>query len=256
MTFLWRMFSFFFTGWRNLFMHIALAWRYGFCLSKILSVFPRWFRRSFQYILSFQLLFHKSRFWCFIRSLAWHSFTTTSVPKLIFLFPISADGRRVLFLLWDSSQSFGFYLLPSPVMRFVRATICPCAPLFTHPVTKYKHLLVSILTWICYLRNWPRFLFQRSVLGLLIQIRRNSSNPSLLLSQWETTWQSDSKGPVLRSGDYPLLPVPLWPIVVLPVRVPSMGQIDLFKNYSYLIGIFDIIAACKNLKKQYKKCKL
>ena len=106
-----------------------------------------------------------------------------------FLFPISADGRRGLFSLWDSSHSFGFYLLPSPVRRFGRATICPCTPFFTHPVTKHKHLFVSILTWICYLRNWPRFLFQRSVLGLLIQIRRNSSNLPLLLSQWETTWQ-------------------------------------------------------------------
>ena len=106
-----------------------------------------------------------------------HPFTMTSVPKLIFLFPISADGRRGLFPLWDSSQSFGFYLLPSPVRRFVRATICPCTSFFTHPVTEYKHLLVSILTWICYLSNWPRFLFQRSVFGLLIQIRRNSSNP-------------------------------------------------------------------------------
>ena len=109
--------------------------------------------------------------------------------KLIFLFPISADERRGLFPLWDSSHSFGFYLLPSPVRRFVRATICPCTPLFTHPVIEYKHLLVSILTWICYLRNWPRFLFQRSVLGPLIQIRRNSSNPLFLFSQWETTWQ-------------------------------------------------------------------
>ena len=116
-----------------------------------------------------------------------HLFTTTSVPKLIFLFPISADGRRRLFPLWDSSQSFGFYLLLSPVRRFVRATICPCTPFFTHPVTEYEHLLVSILTWICYLRNRPRFLFQRSVFGLLIQIRRNSSNPLFLFSQWETT---------------------------------------------------------------------
>ena len=110
--------------------------------------------------------------------------------KLIFLFPISADGRRGLFPLWDSSQSFGFYLLPSPVRRFVRTTICPCTPFFTHPVTECKHLLVSILTWICYLRNWPRFFFQWSVLGLLIQTQRNSRNSLFLFSQWETTWHS------------------------------------------------------------------
>ena len=129
----------------------------------------------------------------FTWSLAWDPFTATSVPKLIFLFPISADRRRGLFLLWDSSQSFGFYLLPSPVRWFVRATICPCTPFFTHRVTECKHLLVSILTWICYLRNWPRFLFQRSVLGLLIQIQRNSNNPLFLFSQWETMWQQTER---------------------------------------------------------------
>ena len=29
----------------------------------------------------------------------------------------------------------------------------------------------------------------------------------------------------------PLLPNPFRPGVVVPVRVPSMGQIDMFKNY-------------------------
>ena len=110
--------------------------------------------------------------------------------------PLTEEGGHLRS--WDSSQSFGFYLLPSPVWRFVRAIICPCTPFFTHPVTKYKHLLVFILTWICYLRNWPRFLFQQSVLGLLIQTRRNSSNPPLLLSQWETTWHYEPVHP-LRS---------------------------------------------------------
>ena len=126
------------------------------------------------------------RVWCEIRP---HLFMTTSVPKLIFLFPISTDGRKGLYPLWDSNQSFGFYLLPSPVRRFVRTNICPRIPFFTHPVTKCKHLLVCILTWICYLRNWPRFLFQRSVLGLLIQTWRNSSNSLFLFSLWETTGQ-------------------------------------------------------------------
>ena len=127
-TFLWRIFSFFFSGWQNLFMHIALAWRYGFYLSKIISGLLWWIRRKFQYIWSFQLLFHKSRFWCFIRSLAWDPFTTTSVPKLIFLFPISTDGRRGLFLLFGilanhlasifflplSGDSLGLLYVPVP----------------------------------------------------------------------------------------------------------------------------------------------
>ena len=102
------------------------------------------------------------------------------------LFPLTEEGGYFYF--WDPSQSFGFYILSSPVRRFVWATICPCTPLFTHPVTEYKHLFVSILTWICYLRNWPRFLCQRSVLDLFIQIRWNSSNPLFLFSQWETTY--------------------------------------------------------------------
>ena len=66
------------------------------------------------------------------------------------LFPLTEEGGYFRF--WDPSQSFGFYLLPSPVRRFVRATICPCTPFFTHPVTKCKHLLVCILIWICYFR--------------------------------------------------------------------------------------------------------
>ena len=33
-----------------------------------------------------------------------------------------------------------------------------------------------------------------------------------------------------------LLPGPLWTGVTVPVRVPSIGQIDLFKNYLYSLG--------------------
>ena len=33
------------------------------------------------------------------------------------------------------------------------------------------------------------------------------------------------------------LPVPLWPGVLKPIRVISMGQIDLFENYLYLIWL-------------------
>ena len=38
---------------------------------------------------------------------------------------------------------------------------------------------------------------------------------------------------VLSTSSLPLLPGYLWPGVVVSVRVPSRGQIDLFKNYSY-----------------------
>ena len=54
------------------------------------------------------------------------------------------------------------------------------------------------------------------------------------------------------TSSLPLLPGPLRPGVVVPVRVPSMGQIDLFKSYLYLIRPY----TKKSLKKQlYEKCK-
>ena len=39
----------------------------------------------------------------------------------------------------------------------------------------------------------------------------------------------------------PLLLGPIWPRVVILVKVPSTGQIDLFENYSYLIEILDTL---------------
>ena len=44
----------------------------------------------------------------------------------------------------------------------------------------------------------------------------------------------------------PLLQGLLWPGVVVSVRAPSMVQIDLFKNYSYLIRP----GVCKKKKKK------
>ena len=48
---------------------------------------------------------------------------------------------------------------------------------------------------------------------------------------------SDGEAPVLELGEVvcthflQLLPHPLWPRMIEPVRILSMGQIDLFKNY-------------------------
>ena len=109
--------------------------------------------------------------------------------KLIILFLISADGRSSHFrlrVLANHLASIFFLPLSGDSLGLLYG---PCTPLFTHPVTGVQtsvdfHFDLDL----CYLRNWPRFLFQRSVLGLLIQIRRNSNNPLFLFSQWETTW--------------------------------------------------------------------
>ena len=39
----------------------------------------------------------------------------------------------------------------------------------------------------------------------------------------------------------PLLPGPLWPGVVVPISVRSVGEIDLFRNYLYSVVILDVI---------------
>ena len=36
-----------------------------------------------------------------------------------------------------------------------------------------------------------------------------------------------------------LLPNPLWSRLIVPVRIPSMGQIDLFEKYQYRIGMLE-----------------
>ena len=66
----------------------------------------------------------------FTWSLAWDPFTVTSIPKLIFFIPTSADRRRCY---------FRFRVLASYLASF-----------FFPPVTECKHLLAFILTWICY----------------------------------------------------------------------------------------------------------
>ena len=136
--FLRRVFSLLRAG-EILYMHNALAWRHGSFLSKILSAF-------------------------FTRSLGIRSRILSRRPhlrKLIFFTPLSADGRRGLFPLWDSSQSFSFYLLlplsgdslgllyvplsHSLSIRSQSANICwfPFLPGF---VTSAE-------------RDWPRFLY-------------------------------------------------------------------------------------------------
>ena len=53
------------------------------------------------------------------------------------------------------------------------------------------------------------------------------------------------------SPSLPLLPDPLWPGVVVPVSVLSIGQIGWFRNYSYSDALQK-----KSLKKQlHKTCK-
>ena len=65
-------------------------------------------------------------------------------------------------------------------------------------------------------------------------------------SVWHKT-ASEGEAPILETLEIwstsllLLLPGPLWPGVVVPVKVSSMDQTDDFKNYSYPIKILDNI---------------
>ena len=52
-------------------------------------------------------------------------------------------------------------------------------------------------------------------------------------------------------SSFPLLPGPLWPEVIVPVRVSSMGQIERFNN---LQGIIIIIGYLKPNRCVYIVC--
>ena len=69
----------------------------------------------------------------------------------------------------------------------------------------------------------------------------------MAFSVWHKITASEWGSSVLGTRLLPLLPVPLETGMIVPVRVSSMGQIDLFANYLYLIGILDIIP-CANSK--------
>ena len=98
------------------------------------------------------------------------------LQKLIFLFPISTDGRRGLFPLWDSSQLFGFYLLPSPVRWFEWGHGVQIAwPTFFSSFNGRPKL-----TYILYLSFNGQSLANSNT--------ESCGNSLFLFSQWETMW--------------------------------------------------------------------
>ena len=62
---------------------------------------------------------------------------------------------------------------------------------------------------------------------------KQDPTPTSVLIWHQTIWWWGSNLGAQENGEYtslPLLPGPLWPAVVIPVRVPLMHQIELFKN--------------------------
>ena len=67
-------------------------------------------------------------------------------------------------------------------------------------------------------------------------------------------WGSSSwaLGRFRRIPSLPLFPGPLWPGMAVPVRVPSMCQINLLKNNSYSIGSWATLEKKKNCPQTLK----
>ena len=173
-----------------LYIYNALARRHRFFLSKILSVFfTRSLARDSPPSVHDDISLQNPS-----SPGAWHKtpFIATSVPKLIFFTPISADGRRGLFPLWDSCQSFGFYLLlprPGDSLGLLYVPIPHSLPIRSQSAN------------ICWFPFWPGFVtsgLTYITIPLLTVIlwrpvnsnTRDSRNSLFLFSQWETTWQN------------------------------------------------------------------
>ena len=63
----------------------------------------------------------------------------------------------------------------------------------------------------------------------------------LLLDTWNSVQINDYYSVNIVTASFPLLPGRLWPRVVVPVKSPSIDQIDLIKNYSYSVEILDAV---------------
>ena len=107
----------------------------------------------------------------------------------------------------------------------------PTCPVFTHAKIKSRFgILVNFAShYIIYSTNILTLLAELRIYWLL-----------LLLQMDNTPFVSDSEVSVLKSlgvfstPSLSLLPGPLWPRVLVPVRVSSMGRINLFKNCVWL----------------------
>ena len=114
--------------------------------------------------------------------LAWDSrpLTVTSSSKLIFSTPISTDGRRGLFPLWDSCQSFSFYLLlPGHWMQTSVGFHSDSHSLLSMP-GRPKLTYITILFFLAVILWRPAN-----------SNTRDSRNSLFLFSPWETTWHDD-----------------------------------------------------------------
>ena len=148
MTFFWRIFSFFYG-----LMEFIYAYHSGLKVWVLLVQdtfrLPPVTSAVVQYILSFQLLL--------TQSLAWDLFTTTSVPKLIFFFPISADGRRRLFPLTEEGGYFRFGILANHLASIFFLPLSGDSLGLLYVPVPLSLPIRSQSTNICWFPFWPGF---------------------------------------------------------------------------------------------------
>ena len=132
--------------------------------------------------------------------------------------------HEVIDALHSSSQDDGSYLampISSPINRQLIV--------LGYMVAVMSHLWSDLLLFLRSLKKYP---FSLQTLNCI--------------------WRWGSSSGEQRSVEYPFIASLLWAGVAVPVRISSMGQIDLFQNDLYSIGLR---AKEKPLKQLHKKCK-
>ena len=67
---------------------------------------------------------------------------------------------------------------------------------------------------------------------------------AILLNEKKKDWVKEQWQKKLCIPSLSWLPGPLWSRGMVPVRIPSMGPINLFANHLYLIDILETILLC------------
>ena len=116
--------SFFFYGLIDFMLFLILAWR-----KWLLSVSQNFF------------VFFYPEYLALVLS------PTNPAQQLTFSFHFFADGKKVLLPFWGPSQSLGFSLPPPGRAISLGLLDVTQVPFFSHQVTKYKHLFLTVILW-------------------------------------------------------------------------------------------------------------
>ena len=173
------------------------------------------------------------------RSCAPLHFVVVAIEKAAFMSPSTTVTNFILLYMISSSSSCraASTYIPDPL-----SPLLPIVHRFWQVLMATSHIPTELLYVYS---SWPSC-FCSAICRGLIWYKQMHFNWFHILYSSEVSriWRKsefDGEVPVLEiwrvwsTPSLPLLVCPFWSGVVVPLRVPSMDQIDLLKNYSYLI---------------------